>query len=130
MARKIDTSLASVLNALPGFPADLNSLPVRNLLRGSRLGLPSGQSIANEIGTAVVEAATLKDKLLAKGLDADTIETNHLHEQAPLWFYILSEAETKHAGHRLGSVGSHILAKTFVDLIAQSQTSILRGDTW
>lgn len=130
LARKIDTSLASVLNAIPGFPNDLNSLPVRNLLRGSRLGLPSGQSIANEIGTVAVEPATLKDKLLAKGLDADTIETSHLHEQTPLWFYILAEAETKHAGHRLGSVGSYILAKTFVDLIAQSQTSILRGDAW
>jgi len=130
MTRKLDTSLAAVLGSLPGFPAGLNSLAARNLLRGSRLGLPSGQSIANKIDAEVIDAQTMKSKLQSKGLDADAIDDSHLDEQTPLWFYILAEAEEMHEGNRLGPVGSHILAKTLVDLIAQSQTSILRGDGW
>ena len=128
--RKMDTSLAAVLGLLPGLPAGLNSLAVRNLLRGSRLGLPSGQSIANKIDAEMIDAQTMNNMLQAKGLDASAIEDSHLHEQTPLWFYILAEAEAMHEGNRLGPVGSHILAKTLVDLIAHSQTSILRGAAW
>lgn len=130
MTRKIDTSLAAVLGSLPGLPAGLNSLAVRNLLRGSRLGLPSGQAIANAIGAEVLDAQTLKALLQAKGLPADAIDNAQLANQTPLWFYILAEAEVNHAGESLGAVGSHILATTFVNLIAQSKTSILRGPAW
>ena len=94
------------------------------------MGLPSGQAIANAIGAEVLDAQTLKALLQAKGLPADAIDNAQLANQTPLWFYILAEAEVNHAGESLGAVGSHILATTFVNLIAQSKTSILRGPAW
>lgn len=130
MTRKIDTSLASVLGSLPNLPAGLNSLAARNLLRGSRVGLPSGQAIAQKIEVEALDAQRLKNLLQAKGVDASAVDADQLAEQTPLWFYILAEAEINHGGDRLGPVGSHILATTFVDLIARSQTSILRGGAW
>src|SRR5262249_19271488 len=46
-ALAIDTSLAPALAELPfRFVADMPSLPARNLIRGWRLGLPSGQALA------------------------------------------------------------------------------------
>jgi hypothetical protein len=47
MARKIDTRLTPQLHALPGTaPGQPSSLAVRNLLRGSRIGLPRAQDVA------------------------------------------------------------------------------------
>lgn len=47
------------------------------------------------------------------------------HEQTPLWYYILKEAQLFHRGERLGPVGSRIVAETLVGLIRVSPYSIL-----
>jgi heme peroxidase len=48
-ARKLNTKLATILGMLTDVPASqseaLKMLPVRNLLRGSRVGLPTGQAV-------------------------------------------------------------------------------------
>src|SRR4029450_6914888 len=68
----------------PGPPRDLGtegpnrSLAWRNLVRGKRLGLPSGQAVARAIGETPLDDSALR---LAGAA-------------APLWFYVLAEAET------------------------------------
>ena len=62
-AYKIDTSLVNPLGMLPtsfGFPEDRRSLAERNLLRGLRMGLPSGQDVARAMGAPVISDDNLK----------------------------------------------------------------------
>ena len=39
-----------------------------------------------------------------------------LQGTAPLWYYLLKEAEVMHHGHHLGEVGSRIVAETLIGL--------------
>jgi hypothetical protein len=48
--------------------------------------------------------------------------------QAPLWFYVLKEAELHHAGRHLGAVGGRIVAEVLVGLLKRDPTSYLRQD--
>lgn len=97
--------LARVLTDLPGMPAVSESLAVRNLLRGWRMGLPSGRRIA----TAVGEIALTPEEL---GFD----QTGY-RGPAPLWYYVLKEAEIKAGGRRLGPVGGRIVAEVLLGLL-------------
>ena len=97
--RKIDTELASEMHVLPFVPEtdpDLKSLAVRNLLRGKALGLPSGQTVARRMGVEPIPARDMG-----------------LTDEAPLWYYILKEAEMLHGGERMGEVGGRIVAEVF-----------------
>jgi Animal haem peroxidase len=127
---RIDTKLVDPLGRLPefvakGVPSPFESLAFRNLLRGASLGLPSGQSIARMIGASKI----LSDaELWNKHNDGDDSEdwaegkallADHgmwLQDNAPLWFYILKEAEVHEKGRRLGEVGSRIVAETLFGL--------------
>jgi hypothetical protein len=55
---------------------------------------------------------------------------NGFHEQTPLWYYILKEAERLNGGERLGPVGSRLVVETLVELIKTSRVSILRTPGW
>jgi Animal haem peroxidase len=145
-AYRIDTSLVSPLGNLPpqivsGLP---KSLALRNLERGRIFSLPTGQQVAralkeepipNEklvIGKATVEdrdkLPTLKDKVPG------------LAGRAPLWAYILSEAQVKswdrlNSGAspdsisiKLGPVGGRIVAGVFAALLRGDPTSYLYSD--
>ena len=96
-ARAIDTHLSRPLARLPGVGTEVpnRSLAWRNLVRGKRLGLPSGQAVARAIGTPPLHPATLR---LAGA-------------PAPLWYYVLAEAATLGDGRHLGPVGSTIVAE-------------------
>lgn len=96
-SRLIDTNLAKPLKDLHLGEIDHrhNSLAFRNILRGWRLGLPSGQDVARRMG--------IKEPLEGKD---------------PLWIYILKEAEQLKGGHTLGPVGARIVAEVFVGLLA------------
>jgi hypothetical protein len=48
--------------------------------------------------------------------------------QAPLWFYILKEAEIQHNGKQLGVVGGRIVAEVFLGLLKLDATSYLNKD--
>jgi hypothetical protein len=120
-ARPIDSNLSIPLFTLPKTivpPPDTRfSLAERNLLRGKRLGLPSGQRVAREMGVEVLpnEQLDLGD---APGWDG----------QAPLWYYVLKEAELRHAGEKLGAVGGRIVAETILGLLERDRRSYLGQD--
>ncbi len=132
--RKIDTRLALKLDNLPEFEKkegedeverSLRSLAVRNLLRGMLVGLPSGQDVADAMGATKLTPDQVKTG------DHEAILTAHgLHEETPLWYYILKEAEVFENGDRLGEVGSRILCETFHALLEGSADSILKETGW
>jgi hypothetical protein len=113
----IDASLAKPLRNLRfPFTADEDSLPRRNLQRGLRLALPSGESVAEALGEAPVNM-NLSDLTGIK----EAFEHN-----TPLWYYILKEAEIKNQGKTLGPVGSRIVLETFVGILLEDGHSYLR----
>ncbi len=115
--RKIDTNMAMEMHDLPFVKApkpELRSLPVRNLLRGKALGLPSGQTVAERLGVEPLSQADL-------GLDGE----------APLWYYILKEAEVLHNGERLGEVGGRLVAEVFAGLLQSDDESyVVAAPMW
>jgi hypothetical protein len=120
--RKIDTNLSLPLSSLPGSavppPDPTVHLAIRNTLRGKRVGLPSGQQVAKAMRAPVLSNATL-------GLSSDP----GWKGEAPLWFYILKEAELPpYNGERLGPVGGRIVAEVLVGLLQRDPNSYLYLD--
>lgn len=107
--RKIDPLLVQDLHQLPGGGG---SLPARNLKRGVRMGLPSGQAIAAAMGIQGLSAAQLSG-----GTDGQVLAAQGLTGATPLWYYILKEAQVQQNGERLGVVGSRIVAETFLGML-------------
>jgi hypothetical protein len=123
-ARPIDSALAMPLFKLPRTivrsPDPRVSLAERNLIRGKKLGLPSGQRVAQAMGAEALSNAQL-------GLGNEP----GWEGQAPLWFYILKEAELQrepYNGERLGVVGGRIVAEVFLGLLERDANSYLRRD--
>ncbi len=48
--------------------------------------------------------------------------------EAPLWFYVLREAEIEQHGRRLGAVGSTILASVMLDTCAATEDGAYRPE--
>jgi Animal haem peroxidase len=118
LSRLIDTKIASVLVKLPPeIGGTRPSLIERNLMRGARLLLPSGQDVARHMGVDVLSDSDLE---LPDG------------GAAPLWYYILKEASIKGAGgQHLGQVGGRIVAEVFLGLMEKDPSSYLRNEpTW
>lgn len=111
LSRLIDTRLAAGLQHLPGIADGIAFLARRNLLRGRALGLPSGQAVAR--------------RLHLRPLDRDELR---LDGEAPLWFYILREAEVRHGGVHLGTVGARIVAEVFLGIMREDRFSFLRTE--
>jgi hypothetical protein len=113
------------------------SLAVRNLVRGARLGLPAGQDVAAAMGIAplpddkLVENLHFDPRLLALlELSAQDV-VDQLVSGAPLWFYVLREADVLAGGAHLGPVGGRIVAEVLVGLLAADGFSYLSVDpTW
>ncbi len=148
-AYRLDTSAVNPLSNLPASVAsDLPaSLPLRNLIRGWRLGLPSGQSVARAMGlTPLRDDQILIGKFvenLPKPPDPEapkpiTSFGNVFAHNCPLWTYIL--AETLHHQEsvltpvngvrnvmtpRLGPVGGRIVAEVFLGLMFGDNNSLL-----
>lgn len=119
----IDTKLASQLLKLPNgvVPPDTSaadrSLAVRNLKRGIDLRLPAGQTIANFL--------VLPERLPDADVWTDVPGGIGL---APLWFYVLREAEFLHRGQHLGGIGARIVAQTFISILLADKASFLWQD--
>ncbi|MEI9815133.1 MAG: heme peroxidase family protein [Acidobacteriota bacterium] len=114
-SRRLDPKITTALGSLP-IPEpnpDLKNLAVRNLIRSNSLGLPSGQSVARQMGIARLTPSEIQSG------------STTLDRQTPLWFYILREAEVKGGGKRLGPVGGRIVAETFVGLLQGDASSYL-----
>ena len=135
-ARRFDTALASAggagLFALssetgdPLTPPDAGRLAVRNLLRGYRLRMPTGQAVARHMKLPVLTVAQLRATAIS---DDQREKLEPFVRRTPLWYYILAEAK-HHGGNRLGPVGGTIVAEVLVGLVRRSQDSILSQPNW
>jgi hypothetical protein len=121
---RIDTRLADPLARIEqvGVVASgdgPSSLAERNLQRGARFNLPSGQAVARYLGVQPLGPSSL-------GLD----DLPRCAADTPLWYYILREAEVE-GGRRLGRVGAAIVAEVILGLLAHDQFSYVNQDrTW
>ena len=162
---KIDTSLVNPLAFLPEFSQSgtpkattaegfakpkagaIANLALRNLMRGQASGLASGQDVARAMG---IEPLSDEDLMVGKatvaGLTTNRSITDYgdsFRGQAPLWFYVLAEAQytwcsraralagddlAKNTlpGH-LGPVGARLVAETFVALMELDPDSVLHA---
>jgi hypothetical protein len=165
-AYKIDSSLVNPLAFLPEFSASnpmggglqpdkdghptplpnaISNLAHRNLLRGMSMGLPSGQAVARHMGLEPIPDKELKvGKANVDGIKGNPSITDFgksFTDNAPLWFYILAEAQhqwlteaaqtsgnddAKNMVHtRLGPVGGRIVAEVLIGLLLGDQHSFL-----
>jgi hypothetical protein len=121
-AQKLDPFITPQLHSLPGFAAGNPHavLPFRNLKRGLDRGLPSGQTVAKEMGLKALTPAQI-----GTGPDGAVAAAEGMLADTPLWYYILKEAEQLGGGDHLGPVGATIVAETFVGLVQGSPSSYL-----
>jgi len=128
---EIDAELSNPLGELPepgagpeaigtSDPKDAQDLAIRNLIRGKRLGLPAGQDVSRAMGIE-----PLSDEELFDGLEIGEEARKDLAGRAPLWFYILKEAELRAESAHLGPVGGRIVAEVLIGLLAGDPLSYL-----
>ena len=133
-ARPIDTSLTPDLFNLMSFgkPVDPEArLPVRNLLRGYMLRLPTGQAVAQALSLPSLTAAEIEQVAQSVNNDQlDAVRAHGLSARTPLWYYILAEAAAWGCAGRLGPVGSTLVAEILIGLVRGSKDSILRQNNW
>ena len=133
-ARWIDTRIALGLHGLstsvirqfsmaPGSKSasveETPDLPVRTLLRGARVGLPSGRSIAKELARelGIQRSRELRieplrpEEIANQPRDAEILQRFRFNKETPLWYYILKESEVRNNGDNIGPVGS-LLSRT------------------
>lgn len=120
MTRTIDTQLSLPLSNLPPtvvahIDGAILSLAERNLLRGKRLGLPAGQDVARAMGIPPIPNQRLG------------LTDPRWGGRAPLWFYVLKEAELG-GGCQLGPVGGRIVAEVILGLLARDPTSYFNAE--
>ncbi|WP_156135096.1 peroxidase family protein [Arthrobacter sp. L77] len=120
-ARLIDTQLSLPLANLPPtvvshIDGAIYALAHRNLLRGVALGLPAGQDVAKALGIPPIPNARLG------------LYEPEWGNKAPLWFYILKEAELQ-GGRHLGPVGGRIVAEVILGLLSLDPDSYLNAHT-
>jgi hypothetical protein len=115
----IDTRLVRALFELP-FDKE-PALARRTLLRGIKLRLPSGQTLATKLGVAALDD---KDLLLH---DVEEPMRQRLARSTPLWYWILCEAQ-KTGGTHLGPLGALIVGEVLTGLIETDPTSFVTMD--
>jgi hypothetical protein len=154
LAYRVDTSLVNPLRHLPLSVASdpPPSLAERNLVRGWRLGLPSGQSVAKAMH---LEPLADSQILIGKAVDQSdpgdepkeiTQISNAFRGNCPLWVYVLAEAmhfkeavtipvkeneggaTIKINTPKLGPVGGRMVAEVLLGLLAGDQNSYLNLD--
>jgi hypothetical protein len=148
LAYRIDTSIVNPLGSLPRVVAhDPSNLAQRNLQRGWRMRLPSGQAVARAMG---LKPLADKDILIGQftGNNADikgsvvddAVGGAAFADNCPLWTYILAETvettvrlkttagESSFQARLLGPVGGRIVAETFVGLLVGDSRSYLSQD--
>lgn len=150
LAYRIDTSLTNPLGKLPESIAfDPSSLALRNLERGWRMRLPSGQDVARAMGVPpLTEEQLVLGKFTGTGDDTKafipigSLGGGVFKDNCPLWTYVLAETQqfqeditlkttdgdkTFHAP-KLGEVGGRIVGETFVGLLLADSSSYVSLD--
>ena len=128
-SHQLDPLLTDALHKLPGATGPEASLAFRNLKRGVRLGLPSGQAVAKEMRKKITFTPMTADEI-ASGPDGVVAKSLGFHTNTPLWYYILKEAQVKGGGERLGPVGARIVGEVFVGLVQGDEESFLSKPGW
>ena len=147
--RQFDASLANPLFKMPttALPDsnNLGLLSQRNLRRGRKMGLPSGQQVARLMGVTPLTSTQLRTNhrieleipivgnvvKVLKEYDEEDQSLKDLFAdpewggEAPLWFYILKEAEIVGNGREMGPVGGRIIAEVLVGLLQKDPNSYL-----
>jgi hypothetical protein len=133
---KIDSSLVNPLGNLPSpIGGGMPSLALRNLLRSVRMGLPSAQAVASKMGISVIPDTKLR---VGKATEEDSAKNPLLTSispefvnNAPLWYYVLAEAQQAFMDDktpiRLGPIGARIVAEVFIGLLEGDSHSFLRS---
>jgi hypothetical protein len=123
---KIDTLLVNPLSDLqhefPNRFTELDQFPSlaqRDLIRGWRLQLPSGEAVAGAMGIGPSDPLAADLRAVAHVFPA-------LANNTPLWYYVLAEAEEDFGGGQLGAVGGGIVMETMVGLLLADGQSFLR----
>jgi hypothetical protein len=122
----IDTKLSTPLFQLPpgtisGPEKTVVALPQRTLLRHLTWQLPSGQSIAEQMGLPALAGTDLSElRDFGHGLNGST----------PLWYYILKESAVAEGGLRLGPVGGRIVGEVIIGLLQLDPYSFLSRRGW
>lgn len=143
---RIDTKLVDPLAMLPptvaksgNAPDGIPVLAYRNLLRGSAFELPSGQSVARALELPVLSETDLWGDINDATLKNP--DTNPFAYRAPLWYYVLKEAELTRAssesedtsdtlgGHHLGPVGGRVVSEVIVGIALNDHSSYLYQDS-
>lgn len=130
-ARLLDTRLVDTLRAVLDaverpVPCETR-LAVLDLKRGYMMRIPTGQAVAQRIGAHVMTAAEIEKAVGDEG-QIRVLRESGFSERTPLWYYILAEAassEVGGGGHRLGPVGSRLVAEVLIGLVRRCKPSIL-----
>jgi hypothetical protein len=123
-AENIDTLISEDMFNLPAAAMPIFSkaapppLPQMTLVRGSRIGLPSGQEACRAAGVRPLTSAQI-------GFDNEGNEflrNRGMNEKTPLWYYLLREAEILgirrfRGGECLGPLGSRIVAEVLLGVM-------------
>jgi hypothetical protein len=140
---RIDTTVVNPLRTLPtasfGGPNvpqndPRRNLAFRNLTRARMVKLASGQQMATFLKNKAVTLTKLTRAQLRDGRNGADLslltqsQREAFLKDAPLWFYILREAEFN--GGRLKGVGARIVAETFHRAMEGSEHSIVRDTTF
>ena len=134
-AENIDTLISEDMFNLPAAAMPIFSkappppLPEMTLLRGSRIGLPSGQEACRAAGVQPLARAQI-------GFDDEGNEflrDRGMNEKTPLWYYLLREAELLgirrfRGGECLGPLGSRIIAEVLLGIMNTDPEHYLNVD--
>ncbi len=140
-AKRIDTLIVDPLKHLPpstfggkdslGFDNPERNLAFRNLTRATMVSLASGPQMAQKLTNVGAPVTPLTRAQLLEGNNGavvpglTTAQKSSLVDKAPLWFYLLREAELN--GGRLTGVGGRIVAETMHRAMQGSTFSIVRS---
>ena len=134
-AENIDTLISEDMFNLPAAAMPIFSkaspppLPQMTLLRGSRIGLPSGQEACRAAVVQSLRGAQI-------GFDDDGNEflrRRGMNERTPLWYFLLREAEVLgirrfRGGECLGPLGSRIVAEVLLGVLNADPEHYLNVD--
>ena len=134
-ANKLNTKMSSELLDLPVVadtePPENRSLAARNMRRGNAFLLPAGEVVAKHMGRgdAEIDAVMARVSAVSEGTIDDC--------GAPLWLYILAEAEeigrsdpsgNPAPAEGLGPVGGRIVAEVIIGLLELDDHSFLASN--
>lgn len=103
-------------SAIPDDIKYIGNLPHRNLIRGSQIGVVSGEELAEFYGITPLTPDEVLGDDKGRGAARDLFELDSPAEgkkvfKTPLWYYVLKEAEVHSQGRHLGKVGSRLVAE-------------------